>query len=175
VPVGRTDTDRLRSGELVYTGAKRTPVCALLPLETAAEWFATTNDVYVMLCHLPEDPLNTATADGRPMTRVHAHARLARMLGGDGDLIPVRRTHEFAMRAAEAQRRRIKDAVISYLGRTGQMPRTLVFSGSGDFIARATVDECFPMHRVSLADRLGSAVSEAAPAYAVAVLLSEGR
>src|SRR5205807_39982 len=30
VPVGRTDRDRLRSGELVYTGVRRTPVCAVL-------------------------------------------------------------------------------------------------------------------------------------------------
>ena len=27
---GQTDTDRLRSGELVYTGSLRTPVCALV-------------------------------------------------------------------------------------------------------------------------------------------------
>ena len=30
VPTGRTDTERLASGELVYTGVRRTPACALL-------------------------------------------------------------------------------------------------------------------------------------------------
>src|SRR5947208_2344005 len=30
MPLGLTDPDRLRTGELVYTGARRTPVCALL-------------------------------------------------------------------------------------------------------------------------------------------------
>ncbi len=30
IPVGRTDRERLQSGELVYSGVKRTPVCALV-------------------------------------------------------------------------------------------------------------------------------------------------
>src|SRR5439155_1586656 len=49
VPTGRTDTDRLASGELVYTGVRRTPACALLGGGGAAEFFATTLDVYLLL------------------------------------------------------------------------------------------------------------------------------
>ena len=42
-PRGHTDFDRLHVGELVYTGWRRTPVCALLH-GLAAEVFATTHD-----------------------------------------------------------------------------------------------------------------------------------
>ncbi|HLQ46390.1 MAG TPA: hydantoinase/oxoprolinase family protein, partial [Planctomycetaceae bacterium] len=53
MPAGRTDVERLQSGELVYCGVRRTPLCALVdhvPLgdadcAVAAELFATTLDV----------------------------------------------------------------------------------------------------------------------------------
>ena len=54
---GSTDTERLMTGELVYTGVQRTPLCAVAetvpyrgqtcPL--APEFFATASDVYVLL------------------------------------------------------------------------------------------------------------------------------
>ena len=78
IPAARTDLDRLRSGELVYTGVSRTPVCAVLGESVAAEWFATTLDVYLLLGDIAEDADDRRTADGRPATREHAHARLAR-------------------------------------------------------------------------------------------------
>src|SRR5262249_4761154 len=46
VPRGQSDPERLRCQELVYTGVRRTPVCALLGAKGAAEFFATTLDVY---------------------------------------------------------------------------------------------------------------------------------
>ena len=70
---GLNDTQRLLSGELVYTGVQRSPVCAvsgtvpyrdhLCPL--AQELFATMLDVYVILGEIPEDPASHYTADGR--------------------------------------------------------------------------------------------------------------
>ena len=91
IPKGRTDTDRLGHGELIYAGVARTPVCALataLPhrgVSTAlsAELFATTRDVYLTLGDLPEEADDTSTADGRPATRAFARDRLARMVCAD--------------------------------------------------------------------------------------------
>src|SRR5262249_24868818 len=48
VPQGRTDPERLDCGELVYTGIRRTPICALLGGNIAAEVFATTLDAYLV-------------------------------------------------------------------------------------------------------------------------------
>ncbi|MGE3803939.1 MAG: hydantoinase/oxoprolinase family protein, partial [Gemmataceae bacterium] len=78
-PQGRTDPERLRSGELVYTGVRRTPLCALLGSSVAAELFATTLDVYLVLGELAENSDDCDSADGRPATKQQAHARLARM------------------------------------------------------------------------------------------------
>ena len=38
-PFGRTDTARLKSGELVYCGVRRTPLCAVFGLTKAATFF----------------------------------------------------------------------------------------------------------------------------------------
>src|SRR5262249_59450212 len=85
---GRTDPERLKARELVYTGVRRTPVCALMDGDGMAEFFATTLDVYLVLGRIPEDRSDRDTADGRPATVDFAHARLARMLGGDSEMTP---------------------------------------------------------------------------------------
>ncbi len=80
---GRTDTGRLEAHELVYYGARRTPVGAFFSGHVCNELFATTQDVFVVRDLLPEEPANCDTADGRPLTKRHSLARLARILGGD--------------------------------------------------------------------------------------------
>src|SRR5262249_3351550 len=73
---GRTDTERLQNGELVYAGIRRTPICALatelplrgIPTGLSAELFASTLDVYLTLGETPPDPKDHSTADGRPAT-----------------------------------------------------------------------------------------------------------
>src|SRR5262245_64522603 len=84
-PRGLTDLERLRKGELIHLGVKRTPLCALLGVHHAAEFFATTGDLFLVLAFSPEEPANCDTADGRPATKAAAAARLARMLGGDAE------------------------------------------------------------------------------------------
>src|SRR5262249_53239624 len=79
-PRGRTDPERLKCGELIYVGVRRTPLCALLGIEGAAEVFATTLDVALILDWIPENPDDCDTADGRPATKAAAHVRLARMM-----------------------------------------------------------------------------------------------
>jgi probable H4MPT-linked C1 transfer pathway protein len=179
VPAGLTDEARLRSGELVYTGVRRTPVCAVLGPAVTAEWFATTHDVYVRLGMLPEEPDNQTTADGRPMTDSRAHARLSRMLGGDPEITKPDETMSLARRVFDAQRRAIADGIRSALGRLPDAPGAVRIAGSGEFLARAAWNDVVGtglLNRIpvcSLSSRLGPTLSEAACAYAVAVLAAE--
>jgi uncharacterized hydantoinase/oxoprolinase family protein len=62
--------------------------------------FATTADAYVILDDMPEQPETGWTADGRPLTKEFARARLARMLCADSNLF----THEDALGAASSAR-----------------------------------------------------------------------
>ena len=166
-----------KAQELVYTGVRRTPICALLGLEVAAEFFATTQDAYLRLGMVPESPRDLDTADGRPATVDNAHSRLSRMLGGDADLISVERTRTLANKAFVVQRRTIADAIRAVAARLPGRVATTVLSGSGEFLGGAAVESALAdsssIARISLADRLGTALSTAACAYAIAVLSSE--
>lgn len=175
-PFGLIDSDRLRTRELVYTGARRTPVCALLGAEGMAELFATTLDVYLVLGKINEDANDRDTADGRPATRSFAHARLARMLGGDFEVTPHAETRHLAELIAARQADLIRHACRDVASRLPDRPTQIVTAGSGEFLAEAIIDPVHGWHDVtmqSLSHKLGPEVSRAAAAYAVAVLATE--
>jgi hypothetical protein len=176
IPLGRTDLERLRSGELVYTGVRRTPVCALLRSEGAAEWFATTQDVYLLLGRLPEDRADRQTADSRPATREGAHGRLARMLCSDSEGLSEAETAALATRVANLQIDQVRAAIGRIAARLPGPPRGIVVAGSGEFLAREVLRADTSLSSVSiwsLAEKLGPEISGAACAYALAVLASE--
>jgi (4-(4-[2-(gamma-L-glutamylamino)ethyl]phenoxymethyl)furan-2-yl)methanamine synthase len=177
VPKGRIDPQRLQCGELVYTGARRTPLCALLNGEGAAELFATTLDAYLVLGQIAENPHDCNTADGRPATRPAAEVRLARMLCGDLETSTQGERVQLAESAAARQRALINCALDSVLRGLPSPPHTLILAGEGEFLAEQVTRQRpeFPgALRVSLSRELGDAISLTACAHAVAVLAAEG-
>jgi len=179
---GQTDTQRLLTGELVYTGVERSPVCAVAqsapyrgqPCPLVHEVFATMRDVYLILDQIADDPADLHTADGKPATRAAARVRLGRMVAAD--------THEFNHRdavalargVADAQTARLAAAIGQVAGRLPAWPATIILSGHGEFLAQAalaTFKATVP--NVSLTRELGSTVSRCAPAHALAVLARE--
>jgi uncharacterized hydantoinase/oxoprolinase family protein len=179
IPVGFTDLERLKSKELIYTGVRRTPICALLHEGIMAELFATTLDAYLRLGLIPDHAADCHTADGRPATAKRAHARLSRMLGGDPEITPEEETYQLALMVYERQRSVLVNAIRTVAARLPEPPRAAILFGSGEFLARAAWidyaaqldrDTAEPMQLISLAERLGPEVSAAACAYAVAVL-----
>jgi hypothetical protein len=181
-PTGKTDYDRMPMGELIYTGVRRTPVCAFMGFGGAAELFATTLDAYLLTGAVAEDPTDSDTADGRPATRKHAHARMSRMVGGDPELISEEVTRTLAEGIADQQRMHIRSSadkirriLNAKLRRMFNDPAACIISGSGEFLARRVCDldpsSLTPV--VSLTERLGPERSTAATAYAVAVLAKE--
>jgi (4-(4-[2-(gamma-L-glutamylamino)ethyl]phenoxymethyl)furan-2-yl)methanamine synthase len=182
---GRTDPERLNSLELVYTGVGRTPVAALLGTGVAAELFATSLDAYLLLGQVAESPEFTDTADGRPATATHAHARLSRMLCGDPVITDRVATADLAARIADRQLELVRYAVRSVAvatfvrmkRRSSNAKLSVVVAGAGEFVARKVISEStyFQEEVESLSDRLGPVLSACAPAYAVATLLAERR
>ncbi len=170
---GRSDFDRLQSGELVYIGVKRTPIMALAMPNLCAEYFADTRDVHIVLGQTPEDPNATDTADGRPATILNSLDRLARMFGADRETASMDRTIEFAIRCYQHQRAILVDG----LRRVDSSDlRTLIVSGAGEWLAREVWKAAYPELNppiVSLSAELDPEVSACAPAYAIAVLASE--
>ena len=184
-PTGRaaSDPERLACGELVYTGVMRSPICAVVdafdwqgkPCSVAHEVFATTQDAYVLLGHLPEIASDVETSDGRPLTKDAARDRLARCICADRQMF----NHEDAMLAAaaveQAQLAMLEKAAHQVFAGLPDVPHTVVVSGCGEFLAQKLIDQ-IPLDAqvVSLAEELGSSVSRAAAAHALAVLARDG-
>jgi hypothetical protein len=178
---GKTDPGRLRTGELVYTGALRTPVCAIVrsvPLgnhrcRVAAEHFAIAADVYRWLGRIDEGGYTCETPDGRGRSRAEAGARLARVVCADLDLLKAGEITAIAEHAARMQVRQVAGGIRQVMRRLGQAaPRLAVLAGQGAFIGRAAAGQAGLATR-ELAEEIGSAGARAAPAAAVAILLAE--
>jgi (4-(4-[2-(gamma-L-glutamylamino)ethyl]phenoxymethyl)furan-2-yl)methanamine synthase len=184
VSEGGTDPTRLLSGELVYTGVRRTPLCALAPqlefrgqrIGVAAELFATTRDVHLWLGSLSEAPEDCDTANGRPATREFARDRLVRMLCADSEEVNEEETDDLARQWASLQRSQIREAVERVLARQDGPPRMVLLSGEGEFISRQVLLEIPTLagaETLSLASVLGPEHSVGACAYAVSRLAAE--
>lgn len=177
-PKGRSDLERLNSSELVYTGARRTPLCALMLGNGygAAELFATTLDAYLLLGHIPEDAADTNTADGRPATKAWAEVRLARQLCADLETTTPKQRLGLAEMISEHQTAMLGCAIIEVARRLPALPQTILFAGEGEFLIRQALEgqqQIPPCRVVSLSRELGPSISRAACAYAVAMLAVE--
>ena len=175
---GLTDPTRLASGELVYTGAVRTPAEALVsevPLGSAmaavsAEWFATVGDAHLWLGRLDPADYTATTADRRPATREFAGERLARVVCGDREMLDEEAIDRIAHALVEAQIERVA-AGVRRVRAAFPGADTAVVTGLGDFIA-ADAARRAGLGVTRLADTLG-VLARSAPAAAVAWLLAD--
>jgi (4-(4-[2-(gamma-L-glutamylamino)ethyl]phenoxymethyl)furan-2-yl)methanamine synthase len=182
-PCGRTDTERLQTGELVYAGIRRTPVCALatelpfrgVPTGLSAELFASTLDVYLTLGDLAPDAEDLSTADGRPATIESARDRLARMVGADRVGFTADDARSFAKAADEVLLDRLTRAAERACQAAVGRPRTAVVAGSGEFLARRMAYRVLEpgSHIVNLNEAWGRAASAAGCAYALLTIAAE--
>ena len=174
-PVGATDTERLREGELVYTGALRTPaeaIAATVPVRgratgVSAEGFALAGDVHVWRGNLAPEDYSIPTPDGRPATRAFAGERLARVVCADREMLDAAGVDAIADALWDAQATRLCDAVLRARARCPGVAHAVV-TGLGAFLAAEAACRA-GLQVMHLADRLGPAARHA-PAAAVALL-----
>lgn len=178
---GTTDPTRLRSGELVYTGALRTPICAIVRsvpfggrrCRVAAEHFAIAADVHRWLERIDEAGYACETPDGRGRSRAESGARIARMVCADLEMLSSEDITAIAEHVARAQLKQIVSGIRQVMRRLAPAcPRVAVLAGQGAFLARAAAEE-LGLTGEDLARGIGSAAARSAPAVAVAYLLGE--
>lgn len=179
VAQGRTDPERLLAGELVYTGALRTTVAAIVPrvplwgqeCPVAAEAFAVSGDAHLLLGNLRPEDYTCPTPDGRPATPLFAAERLARVVCADVEMLAPDEIVGIAAAVAEAQVRQIASALRRVTGRL-ERPVDVIATGQGAFLAHRAAAEC-GLGSTELSGVLGVDVNTAAPAVAVAWLLAD--
>ena len=182
VAKGRTDTERLLHGELVYCGVERTPVCSLVEsvpyrgqkCPVVREVFATTRDVYLLLGELPEDATSRLTADGRMATKGAARDRMSRMIAADESIFNHKDAVMMCRAIADAQSLIISRGVDRVIGQMASPPTAVVLAGEGEFLARRLFQRLQWKPRVvSLTQEIGLLPSRCGPAHALAVLARE--
>lgn len=138
--LGRTDFQRLRAGELVYTGVLRTPlpcICSEVHLGNekigiAAENFAIIADVYRVLGMLKEEDYTCETPDGRGKDKESCMQRIARAVCSDleelGSDSVVEAAQVFQHKQVELIAKALKKVVSSH-----KLPRTtdVIMAGIG--------------------------------------------
>jgi (4-(4-[2-(gamma-L-glutamylamino)ethyl]phenoxymethyl)furan-2-yl)methanamine synthase len=167
------DLDRLRAGELVYTGVLRTNLAAIAPrvpvrgvrCPVSSECFAISADVHLVLGHLASEAYDCPTPDGRPATLVFARERIARLVCADAEQLDAGEVDVIAAFLYGEQLRQLEDAA-RRVQRQLPLDAPVVAVGSGAFLGR------------EIAARLERPVAdvpwggEAAPAAALAALLA---
>jgi probable H4MPT-linked C1 transfer pathway protein len=181
-----TDAGRLATGELVYQGVVRTPLCGIaqrIEFSGAAvnvmnEWFATTADVYRLTGELAPQYDLYPSADQGPKTESASRTRLARMIGRDAHEADPAGWRRFALRWRELQMREIGVNLARVTAAHPELAAApLVGAGCGRFLAAALAREeargyiDFGALAAVPASRLDWAAT-CAPSVAVALLAS---
>lgn len=189
-PTPRSDFERIRRGELLYTGCRRSPLAAVLPtvnidadtLSLAQELFATMGDAYLVTGDRAEEPGDCETADGRPATVGHAKQRIARLFCSDPEELPNGWINRIAEAAKTAQLNAISQTIERSLRQNPDTAWCLML-GQGEVLLRqawlrstATTTSSFTVsHRdrvtlIAASDLLDPDISTIMPACAVAWL-----
>ncbi len=92
---GRSDMERLKTGELVYSGTLRTNLAAIVdkvPLggefvRVSSELFAISADVQMVLGNIKEEDYTCSTPDGAGKSKEDCMRRISRVICGDLDML----------------------------------------------------------------------------------------
>jgi (4-(4-[2-(gamma-L-glutamylamino)ethyl]phenoxymethyl)furan-2-yl)methanamine synthase len=174
---GRTDVERLLAGELVYTGALRTNVAAVVshvpigarPCPVSSELFAITADAHLLRGSLTPEQCTCTFPDNRGTSPGEVRSRLARVVCADPEQLAAGDLEAIAAAVADAQVAAIAAAIDEVASRLRSKP-PVVAVGIGAFLARAAAARCrLLVHEDLLAGRAG----DVAAAVALSVLARE--
>ncbi len=176
---GKTDFERLKNSELVYSGVLRTNIAAVLDkvllegnaFRISSELFAITADVYMVLGMISGEEYICDAPDGAGKTVTDAKRRLARVVCADLSEIGDEELVLMAKQVMEAQLQDIEGALCKVAKRHGITK--IVVCGLGELLAKKAAEE-LEFEIVLLSEIYGIAISKVFPAYAVAKLLSDG-
>ncbi len=181
---GKTDLERLSTGELIYTGALRTNIATIaeaIPVRgirtrVSSELFALSGDVHLVLGNISQDQYTTETADKRGKTRSEAMSRLARVVCADTDILEEENIVAIADYIYNKQIDKIADGlkqVHDSLKAFVKNDLFLVTTGIGrDFLGRRAGENLRFKRIIDLEHIVGKDASIATPSAAVALMVA---
>lgn len=176
---GRSDLERLKTGELVYSGTLRTNVAALVdkvPLDgswarVASELFAQSADVHLVLGNITEEDYNCETPDGSGKSPEECMRRISRVVCGDLDVLSHSDIEEMADFIYKKQVEEVSLGLQEVLNR--HPVSTIVTTGLGMDIIAAKASELAGIKSIGMDELLSKEECVVAPAVGTAVLMEE--
>ena len=146
---GRTDLQRLLASELVYTGALRTNIAAVVPrvpiggrpCPVSSELFAIAADAHLLRGSLDATRCTCSFPDGRGPEPEHVRARLARVVCADPDQLSAGDLDAIAGAVHDAQVAAIADA-LARVAAHARPGAPVITVGVGAFLAREAAARC---------------------------------
>jgi (4-(4-[2-(gamma-L-glutamylamino)ethyl]phenoxymethyl)furan-2-yl)methanamine synthase len=177
VAAGRTDVERLLAGELVYTGALRTNLAAVLshvpiggePCPVSSELFAIAADAHLLRGSLRPEQCACTFPDGRGAAPAEVRARLARLVCADPEQLAGGDLEAIAGAVEEAQVASIAAALERVAARV-RAGAPVAAVGVGAFLARAAAARCGLVVSEVAGPDLAGGGGEVAAAVALSVL-----
>lgn len=185
VSYGKNDTDRLLSGELVYTGVLRTEIPSIthkVPYNEqlcriSSEKFALSADIHLVLNHISPEDYTSDTADGREKSLEHALARIARIICSDIEILSRDEIISIAEYVYHKQIEQIKmglKEVTDSLDYTDVLELPIIITGLGsEFLARKVAMAIGFKNIINLDETFGKKGGIVAPSTAIALLLEK--
>ena len=186
---GRTDFERLATGELIYTGILRSTIPSIvhsIPIKgketkVASEIFALSSDVHLILGNISQGEYSTETADGRGKSPNECLSRLARTVCADSDLLDESELKKMAHSIYYEQVKKIENSLKqvwsqSIFKKKSKPKFPIVTTGIGGRILgkKAASKLDFRMYS-DIGELLGIKNSQVIAAISVALLVAESR
>ncbi|KZX16946.1 hydantoinase/oxoprolinase family protein [Methanobrevibacter curvatus] len=177
VAKGKSDYERLATGELVYTGTLRTNLVSFLDkivlnnkeYNLASELFASTADVFNVLGLLNEEDFSCSTADGCGKSKIDSMRRIARVLCADMDMINESEIIEVAQYIYKKQIEQIAKS-IKKVSLNENLNLVVVTGLGGELLAKSAA-KLLEMECISMRDYFTDDECVVAPAIGTAILM----
>ncbi|MDR2830302.1 MAG: H4MPT-linked C1 transfer pathway protein [Methanobrevibacter sp.] len=174
---GRSDFERLSTGELVYTGILRTNLSSFLrkvelngkEYTVASELFATTADIYNVLGKIYKEDYSCSTSDGAGKSKMESMIRISRVLCGDMDILSKEDILAISKFTHEKQTEQIAEGLKKVSKR--ENIDKVVTTGLGGEILGKEATKLLNLHHISMSDFYTKEESVVAPAIGTAVLM----
>ncbi|MEM3546112.1 MAG: hydantoinase/oxoprolinase family protein [Candidatus Bathyarchaeia archaeon] len=181
---GFNDLEKLMNGELVYTGALRTNVAAIVshvPVKgiltpVSSEFFAQSGDVHLMLGNIKPEDYTVDTPDGRGVSKIEVAARLARVVCADLDILSLDEIHSIASYIYRAQLTQIVEALnrLSESLNVDLRDKPAYTAGiGGEFLSKKALTIFGFKNVTSISQYIGSNAAKVVPSYALALMAVE--
>ncbi len=176
---GRSDLERLKTGELIYSGTLRTNIAAIVDkvplngelIRISSEHFAITADVHMVLGNIHKEDYSCDTPDGAGKSRLECMRRISRVLCADLNMLNEFDIKDICSYIYKKQVEKVAEALLEVAARENL--DIVVTTGLGMDIIAAKAAKFAGLRWVGMDKILNKEECIVAPAVGTALMMEE--